>query len=236
MIFNEFNTEEAHIFCLDTLDDGKGIRNLRNFFYEIIVNFSQEIFLFYNIWGEFPFIYSEKQINSILAPSVYKYTKNVWMEQPFKDYKKNQRFLDLAIADKSNIYLIELKHSWNSKINEINTRTKNKWETAITQIDDINRKTIHDCFNYKDFNVFKISLMIMPTFLPAFESHKILSLNIRKYTQNIFDHFECYVAQKYKANFIGTVKINEPKKYIHEYDNGKQIYPYITFVAKILSV
>ncbi|MCT7519180.1 MULTISPECIES: hypothetical protein [Aliarcobacter] len=236
MICNEFDTANTQIFCMDTLSDDKGIRSLRKFLNEMIVNFSNETFSFYDVWGEFPFIYSEKQIHSILAPSIHQYTGNVWLEQPFKDYKKNQRFLDIATTDRKNIYLIELKHSWNSKTDKTNKRLADEWEIAIKQIDDINRKTIHGYFNFKDYNVFKIALMITPTYLSSSEEHNILLSGSKEYAEMLFNDFDSYDAQKYKANFVGTIKINEPKKYVHDFYNGSQVYPYVSFIAKVLPV
>ena len=78
--------------------------------------------------------------------------------------------------------------------------------------------------------------MIMPTYLPATDAHSILEMTSKEYCELIFDDFDSYSANKYKANFTGIIKINDPKKYIHKYHNGDQKYPYISFVAKILPV
>lgn len=51
MICNEFDTANTQIFCMDTLSDDKGIRSLRKFLNEMIVNFSNETFSFYDVWG-----------------------------------------------------------------------------------------------------------------------------------------------------------------------------------------
>lgn len=120
-------TEYSEICFLDKFEDGNGFRNMRKFLREVIINFAEESFSHYKNWGEFPFIYGEKQIHSTLTPSIHKHTGNIWLEQPFKDYKKNQRFLDIATIDKNNIYLIELKHSWNSKTDKITQRAFAEW-------------------------------------------------------------------------------------------------------------
>ncbi|MFW2528424.1 hypothetical protein, partial [Aliarcobacter butzleri] len=168
--------------------------------------------------------------------SIHKHTGNIWLEQPFKDYKKNQRFLDIATVDKNNIYLIELKHSWNSKTDKITQRAFDEWQIAIKQIKDINRKTIYPHFN-KDFNIFKIALMVMPTYLSSNQVHNILSLNSKEYGENIFNEFDNVFSQEHnKPNFNGTIKIKNPNKYSHKYINGEQIYPYISFIGKVLLV
>ena len=229
-------TEYSEICFLDKFADGNGFRNMRKFLHEVIINFSEESFSHYKNWGEFPFIYGEKQIHSTLTPSIHKHTGNIWLEQPFKDYKKNQRFLDIATVDKNNIYLIELKHSWNSKTDKITQRAFDEWQIAIKQIKDINRKTIYPHFN-KDFNIFKIALMVMPTYLSSNQVHNILSLNSKEYGENIFNEFDNVFSQEHnKPNFNGTIKIKNPNKYSHKYINGEQIYPYISFIGKVLLV
>ena len=225
------NMKEIDIHCVDTIKDKKGVRVLRKFFHNMIINFSEESFSFHKQWGMFPFTYSEKQIHSVLAPAIHKYTKNIWLEQPFKDYKKNQRFLDIATTEKNNIYLIELKYSWNSKLENTTKRSDTEWETAIDQIADINRKTIYRHFN-KDCNIFKIALMIMPTFAPDKE-HAILSQSAKEYASNLFEDYQNSRTKKHKANLIGVIKLKKPTKYTHEFLNGNKIYPYVSFVAYV---
>lgn len=228
-------TENSDIYCIDTLEDGQGVRVLRQFFHNLLKNFDEESFSFYNYWGMFPFTHREKQLASVLAPAIYRHTNNVWFEQPFKDYAKNQRFLDIAVADNKNIYLIELKHSWNSKTKTTNKKSSIEWETAIEQIGDINRKTIYRHFN-QDFNIFKIALMIMPTYLESEEEHDILNQTAKEYTANLHEEYESYTTQKHRANLTGVIKLKNPKKYVHEYSNGNQIYPFISFIARIEQV
>ena len=237
MNYNLDETEYSEIYFLDKFEDGDGFRNMRKFLREVVMNFSKESFLHYKSWGEFPFIYSEKQIHSTLTPSIHKYTGNIWLEQPFKDYKKNQRFLDIATIDKNNIYLIELKHSWNSKTDKITQRAFDEWKIAIKQIKDINSKTIYRYFDYEKYNIFKMALMIMPTYISSNNVHSILSLNSKEYCENIFNEFDNFFSQENnKPNFNGTIKIKNPNEYIHKYINGEQIYPYISFIGKVSRV
>ncbi len=227
---------KVEIDTKDLLEDNIGIRSTRKFLENIIELFAKESFQFYNIWGEFPFIYSEKQVNSVIIPAIHEYTSNIWLEQPFKKVKNNQRFLDIATTKGKNIYLIELKHSWNSKTEGVAKYTDKEWEKAIEQISDINRKTIGNHFNYKEYNVFKIALMIMPTYIPSNTKNNILNMSAKEYNDKLFEEYERYIAKKNKANFIGTIKLKNPTKYEHEFKDGNQIYPFISFIAKIEKV
>jgi hypothetical protein len=225
--------KKYEIYTKDFLKDGNGVRSTRKFLQTIIKLFAEESFQFYDYWGEFPFIYSEKQVNSVVIPAIHKYTNNIWLEQPFKKTKGNQRFLDIATTKGKNIYLIELKHSWNSKNNNIAKYTDNEWEKAIEQIKDINRETIGNYFNYEDYNIFKIALMVMPTYISNKINHNILNLSALEYTKKLIYEYQQYLDQNYQANFIGTIKITNPLKYEHEFLNMKQLYPFISFIAKI---
>lgn len=225
--------KKVEIHTEDLLKDGDGIRGTRKFLQSIIKLFAEESFEFYNHWGEFPFIYSEKQVNSVITPAIHKYTGNIWLEQPFKKAKNNQRFLDIATTKGKNIYLIELKHSWNSKDEGVAKYTDSEWEKAIEQISDINRKTIGDYFNYNDYNVFKIALMVMPTYISSKTKHEILDMSANEYTNILSEEYERYRAQKYKANFIGSIKIKNPIKYEHKFINGNKIYPFVSFIARV---
>ena len=235
------------IVLSDTLDDGKGIRNLRKFFMKVMKNFAEESFVFYKYWDEFPFVYRERQVNSVLIPAIHKYTNTIWLEQPFKkqniDSKiyDDQRFLDIVTTDKKNIYFIELKHSFTSNTKKIIQKTDIEWDTAIDQISNINRKTLGKYYNYKDNNIFKIALMILPTYLPSNNlsdrNKEFLQMSSDMYNEQIFNSFsqESWTKESF-ANMVGTIKIKEPCKYEHEWTNGKQIYPFISFVIHIKRV
>jgi len=229
---------KTDIYCRDHFNDSqiKDSKQLRKFLYKTISNFSDEMFSFYEEWGEFPFTYSEKQINSILVPSIHEYTKNIWLEQPFKNNKKKQRFLDIATTINDDIYLIELKHSWNNVNEDIYSKTSHEWQTAITQIEDINKKSMKNHFECIDYNVFKIALLIMPTFIDSKVHNPIVNLTAEEYTDVISEEFDRYIAQKYHPNFISVIKLREPYNYENEYQNKKQIYPFISFIAKVIPV
>lgn len=224
--------ENYDLYLKDTLEDGEGIRSARKFMGDFSKAFMDEALQFYSIWEEFPFTYRERQVNSVVVPAIHAVAKNVWMEQPFKKSSQEQRFLDLVTTHGKNIYLIELKHSWNSYTEDIAKYTDNEWEKGIEQIGDIHRKSVGDYFDYNNFNVFKIALMIMPTFLYADNKHAILDQSAEEYVLGLFDQYNAYRAEKFRPNLIGAAKLHEPAKYMHDFGDGERIYPFISFVAR----
>lgn len=208
------------------------VKNSQKFFEEFFTAFTEESINFYDQWGLFPFSYREKQVNSVVVPAIHKITKNVWLEQPFK-IDNTQRFLDIATVHKNNIYLIELKHSWNSKNDNIAKTTDKEWETSIDQIATLKRSNVKQFVNHKDFNIYKIALMIMPTYLTNDLNHKVLQQSAQEYAEGIFNKYQEYRSEKYRANYVLTWKVENYKNYAHEYDRGKQIFPFISLVVKI---
>ena len=203
------------------------------FFNAIMKNFATESIHFYEEWGEYPFIYKERQVNSALIPAIHKYTKNIFLELPFKNKSNKQRFLDIVTTKDDNIYLIELKHSFNSKLDGTTRRTDNEWETAVQQISDITKNTIKNHYNYKKYNVYKISLMIMPTYIPSNEKHNILDMSSKQYSKMLFNDYQKNYSKKYQANIVGSIKITDINNFIHKYKNSKEVYPFISFIGKV---
>lgn len=221
-------------FYIGSHQDDKNINviNSQKFFEEFFTAFTEESINFYDQWGLFPFAYGEKQANSVVVPAIHKITKNVWLEQPFK-IGNVQRFLDIATVYENNIYLIELKHSWNSKNDNIAKRTDREWETSIDQIATLRRSNVKQFVNHKDFKIFKIALMIMPTYITNNLNHKILKQSAHQYAQDIFKKYQEYRSEKYRANYVLTWKVENCKKYIHYYEGEEQFFPFISLIVKI---
>jgi len=215
----------------DTWEDGTGVRKMRKFFETFLYNFASESINFYDkYWGQFPFIHSEKQVNSVVVPAIHKTTENVWLEQPYKTNNGEQKFLDIVTVDGTNIYLIELKHSWNSKKDNIAGYTNSEWERAIEQIAELKKSHVVQFLNTEEYNLFRIALMVMPTFVANDKKHSIFQKSSEEYANKLFDQY-----QQYKnANYVATWKLHNYEKYKHEYINNKeQVYPFISFIARV---
>ncbi len=228
-------SKDYKIKVTDKLKNEQGFDSIRKFFKQVIENFAKESFNFYEEWGEFPFVYRERQVNSALIPAIYKYTNTIWLEQPFKKTNKKQRFLDIVTTDKNNIYFIELKHSFTSKTKKIDERSIHEWDTAIKQISTIKMRTLGRQYN-SDSKMFKIALMIMPTYLLSSEiDAEVLHQQVNDYNKKVFDYFtdEGVWTKKGYANLIGTIKIVNPLDFKHDWGDKNEVYPFVSFVARI---
>lgn len=222
------------IKILDTLEDYPGMDEFKVFFKKFIDNFMKESLNFYKIWDEFPFSYREKQVISVIIPAIHECTNNVFLEQPFKKESGEQRFLDIVTADKNNnIYLIELKHAWNGKKDDIDNRVNYEWETAIEQISDLNHNNLSNLFYFDNTNIFRIALLVLPTYLKNATSDKIMDLTSEEYANSLFKQYQNDYDEEYQANLIATWKLENPEKFIHEYKDEKQIFPFVSFICRV---
>ena len=151
-------------FTYHVISKGKVPESVEIFFEEVLKNFANEFFSFFKEWGELPFIYKERQLNSTLIPAIHCYTNTIFLELPFKDKNGNQRFLDIVTTKRKSIFLIELKHARHSKNEHTTERADNEWRTSVDQISDLHSDVVKKHYNYDEYNVYRIALLIMPTF------------------------------------------------------------------------
>lgn len=225
---NEFDISKK----IDENHNDVNIAEIQDFLEKFTNEFATETINFYEHWEMLPFTYSEKQVNSVVIPAMHKVSKNVWLEQPFKS-SDVQRFLDIATVYGDNIFLIELKHSWNSKSEDIAKKSDKEWKTAIEQISDLKRNTVKQFVNHQDYNIYRMALMIMPTEVTNDLNHDILKATSQEYAEDIFIKYQNDWKKAYQANYVATWKLEDHEKYTYEYNKGKQIFPFISFVARI---
>ena len=213
---------EFEVYVKDEFNDEK----VNEFFNEIINNFAKESLFFYEKWGEFPFIYGEKQLNSVLTPAIHNYTKNIFLEQPFKREEfNNQRFIDILTIQDNNNYLIELKHTFQSSNVKVTKKTNDRWKDVLIQISDFKKGVIQNLFDTEGQTFYKVALLIIPTYMPKDKEHKILNLSAKEY----IEYMNGYIQEENKPNIIGVIKFNNFKEYIQY----KQKNPFVSFVIKV---
>lgn len=99
----------------DALKDGVGIRKSRDFLQKVTKAFADISINYFDKTNELPFIYRERQINSVLLPAIAKVADAVFMEHPIKRRIKGESshgWLDYWVLYGSTVFLIELKHAW----------------------------------------------------------------------------------------------------------------------------
>lgn len=128
----------------DSLIDGPGIRNARKFLHDVSRTFAKSCVDYYNVTGELPFIYKERQAHSILFPAIAKVADAAFMEQPVTCKSKETNgygWLDYWVSYGTTVFLIELKHSWQAgKSQRITKVAQESWQVALKQLERITSK------------------------------------------------------------------------------------------------
>lgn len=221
------------IYPQDSWNDGSGIRKMRKFFKSFCNEFAEFSTSYHNKLGEFPFIYAERSLTSVVMPSLIKADPDntfVFMEQPFGKEGGGQRFLDFYVDHGDNLYLIEMKHGWDSKrTSKVTDKIKQIWGKAHEQISDITIDTIKNMCNPDAYqNIFKIALLVMPVYTEFDEmKHELSFDSAEEYYEKVKGYFT-----DSEANWISVWKVDENKDYVHSFqDESKQFYPYVNFVV-----
>ena len=236
------DTDTIDIEFEDDWHDGSGIRKMRRFFKNFCFEFAKFSMGYQNKLGEFPFIYNERSLVSVVLPSLIKADGDntfVFMEQPFKKLDNTQRFLDFYVDHGDNIYLIEMKHRWNAyRTDDFNTNTLRRWNECLLQINDLDKETIKNHICDPDFystGLFKTSLLVLPVYQNQRNEfvfgEKNLYDNCADYLKLIKgsfpDRFEGTRIKK--PNFFAVWKIPEDNRYSREHKDGFEFYPYVIF-------
>jgi len=209
-------------------------------FIESFKNKSEEL---YDLWKEYPFIHSERKLNTIFAPAFCDMKREnaelgieVFYELPFKVKNELQRFLDYYVEYDNDTYLIELKHSWqNYKMNvDMNTISKNTekiWGKSIEQIKTLNKTSVKKMIDGKE-DIYRVALMVMPVWSSKKPDRN--SLSAKRYAEGLMKEFDKWTSKSFKANFVGVWAIKDFDKNKRELENNKnEYYPYVAFIAKV---
>lgn len=206
-------------------DNGIGSKKLKKFLQNFCEEFASYSLRYHKALGEFPFVYSERSLTSIVLPSLInnKSTNKetfVFMEHPFKRKNKKkkdiQRFLDFYIDCGDSLYLLEMKHQWNAyKTVPLNNKTFEVWEKCQEQIQDLNNQSINDhmCDLSAYKHAFKIALMIMPVYDTLKDKNTLKDITYPTHHEYYTNIEEAFKANKEETvtqpNFLAVWKIDK---------------------------
>lgn len=227
----------GYLMEIDNLKDGPGIRNTRNFLQNLAKTFVSSCIHYYDKTGELPFIYRERQINSIILPSIAKVSDAVFMEQPIKRQNKqkfSQGWLDYWVLYGTTALLIELKHSWCSvKSNKVRKVTQGAWSTAIKQLDNITEEQAEDLSITS--NTVKIAMMVVPFYKASTKKENLTPIpkeGIMEIHCNLVNKITS--EPKYKPNWSCIWSLHEKIQKPVQYDDGRyELYPCVSILVRV---
>ena len=222
----------GHLYKTDTLINGLGIKNARSFLQSMMKDFATTCVNYYDVTDEFPFIFRERQINSVLLPAIAKVSDAVIMEQPIRRGEKQTSthgWLDYWVLYGSTVFLIELKHAWCSATSgRIRKVTQEAWTEAIKQINSI--QSVEELGLSTKYTMVKIAMTILIFYLGSvnienlypFDKEKIET--IHSSTLNGLNP-----SPNWSCIWLLHERLQNPVKYASSYE----LYPCVGIVAQV---
>lgn len=226
---------------ISKLTDGDGTRISNEFFKKLIKEFAKQTSLYIRATEEVPFAFSERQLNSVIAPAISKISPAFLMEAPVDrkwssisktKYNDSYGRVDYWCYYRNIVFLIEIKHDFIScKTGSLRKILKEDWNTALEQLDVIENEAKFRSEDCK--GVFRVALDIVPLYETVnHQETKTLGkeeqlLNIQNKAMNGFDR---------NPNWSAMWMLHKDLVGPYEYTNAKECYPGILFLCNIYEV
>lgn len=226
----------GYLYAEGNFVDGTGMRNGRAFLNEISEVFPKLCTRYFDQVGELPFVFKERQINSIILPAIARVADAVLSEQPveriYGDGKSYTGHIDYWVLYGTTVFLVELKHSWlSTRTLAMTEKADTKWKTAIEQINSITPDVAMN-LAYGKLNPVKVALMVLPFYVSCNHDRK-LELMGQEHGREIRDILK---GLEPDGNFISIWNLHGRLQGPFIYENKKEIYPYLAMVARLEGV
>jgi len=221
-----------------SIKDGDGARVskdfLRNLFYNIVKRSSN----YFMETEEHIFVYREKQLHSVICPSIADIIPSYVMEHPLsrKPHGEDEYpgHVDYWVSYRNYGFLIELKHSYFAYRNVDNPGQKieEKFDSAIKQLKNIRIDTCRYMIG-NDKGLIKIALQAIVFYQTSNEP--IDNLKDRDFKE-LFNKLIKNTELKNKINLTSLWLLDDKLIESVEYIDGYGIYPAVAFVGNISDV
>ncbi|MHB8986737.1 MAG: hypothetical protein ACYC38_12550 [Eubacteriales bacterium] len=225
----------GYLLKKDDLKDGVGIRKSREFLYKVTKAFAFNSINYFDKVGELPFIYRERQINSILLPSIAKVSDAVFAEHPIKRRTKGESshgWIDYWVMFGSTVFLVELKHAWCSTTsNVVRKVTRKAWQKAIDQLKKIPDTEVKS-LSIVGGNLVKMALVIVPFYQASKNRNKLVQITDKDEVEEIHDGLVTGLTPPPDWSCIWLLhdRLQEPVGYG---DGTYEIYPCVGIIARV---
>ncbi len=216
-----------------SINDGDGTRVTRNFLDGLINIIVKRATNYFDVTGENIFLRKEKQILSVICPSIADMTCDFVMEQPLKrkptGEEESTGRVDYWINYHNYSYLLELKHTdffYKNADNPPEYISK-QFNSALIQLKNI--RTDQCKYLTNDKGIFKVAIQTVAFYQHSkdkFEDKDVVGSFMKLIKKSPFDE---------KPNLISLWLVPKKLKKHIEYNNRDQkyIYPAIAFVGYV---
>jgi len=219
---------------------GCGARVTRDFLRKLLNRIVERCTEYYDETEEHVFTYRERQLHSVVCPSIADITPSFLMENPLtrkpageEEYRGNA---DYWIFYKNYSFLVELKHTYFAYSNADNPRKSivKKFARAIEQLRSVRKNECRDQTFGKGLR--KIALEAVVFYRGSKEERRLMidseSRDFRILFKKLLGNTELEYRSNLRALWILDKRLVEPV----EYDNSFEIYPAIAFVGNISEI
>ena len=231
----------GNINYISNLTDGEGTRISNDFLTRLIREFTKQASLYMRATDEAPFVFKERQLNSILAPALSKITdaflmeaqvQREWSSISSEEYNDSHGWVDYWCNYRNTVFLIELKHNFISgKTGLLTKEIKENWNIALKQLDVIEKESKVRSESCR--GVFRVALHILPLYETVNhgdsktigEIERIL--NIQKLAMSGLDR---------NSNWSAMWMIHDDLTGPYEYVNTKEYYPGVLFLCNLYEI
>lgn len=223
------------------LQDGPGIRIVRDFMMRLIRGFSKQASSYIRVTDEVPFIFKERQLHSSLAPALAEFCDAFLMESPvnrnwssisYDERNDSHGWVDYWCYFRKIAFLIEIKHGFIScKSEQIRSSVKEDWKIALRQLDAIEKEAK---FQSEWTNgAFRIALNVLPLYETANIKEPNTVGNFDKLLSIQRDSIKQFEQQpNWSAMWILHKNLAGPYKY----PNTVEYYPGVLFISHISEI
>jgi len=216
--------------------DGDGARVSRDFLRRLLKYIVEKSAKYYTETGEHVLTHRERQLHSVVCPSIAEITSSYLMEQPLnrkpageEEYRGN---VDYWISYRNYSFLMELKHSYFAYRNAENPRKSiaKRFVRAIEQLREIRRE---EC-RYLTINKGLIKVALQAVVFYQGSKDKLSKNDLKGQDfKNLFTKLVTNTELKRRSNLLSLWVFDEGLIEIVEYKNGSEIFPAVAFVGNI---
>lgn len=232
---------------VDEPADGRLIRTARRFLRDTVEQFARLSRQYWDVVGEPPFIYSERQLHSVLFPAVVRASDAAFVEHPIRRTQRrtskdgclvqsaaSHGWIDYWVLCGSAVFLVELKHAFRGVSTDGATlRLNGPWQAAIDQIGSITDDDAVDLAT--DANrVAKIALMVIPAYARSLSSD---NLETAERDEALEAHVRMCSSMEPAPDWSAVWLLHERLQTACEmWDGSWELYPWVSFAAAIRPV
>lgn len=219
--------------------DGEGIRILKRFLLDTIVEIAKESANFIKYVEQSPFAYSERQLHTIIAPAIARMSNCFIMESPVdrkwslldQDNNEDSRgWVDYWCSYKDFSYYLEIKKRYISYTSKnLIQKVKDEWQVAWNQLEAIQDDAKAQAEVSK--KVFKIAVEILTVYIQSKDENK-LTYDIEGLLEVQHNAIK-QISEVKEANWSCLWILHDSLVEKYSYSSGYEVYPALLYLLHI---